>query len=126
VPDFKADINPHSTDVVKGAMVEVGFWPLARESVKNALAEARARADKSKADGAQQFLDPGTPVVTPEQLVGKECIRFQGLRVAYFSVDSDSHLSALDDPSSPCGLDQGDVLVLNRIVSLKEDAGKGA
>ena len=126
VPDFKVDINPHSSDVVKGAMVEVGFWPLARESVKNALAAAKARAEKSKADGAQQFLDPGTPVVTPEQLVGKECIRFQGLRVAYFSVDSDSRLSALDDPSSPCGTNRGDVLVLNRIVSLKEDAGKGA
>ncbi|KAF8557039.1 glutaminyl-tRNA synthetase [Imleria badia] len=126
VPDFTADVNPHSMDVVKGAMVEVGFWPLARESLKNALAEAKARADKSKADGAQQFLDPGTPVVTPEQLVGKECIRFQGLRVAYFAVDSDSRLSALDNPSGPCGMNQGDVLVLNRIVSLKEDAGKGA
>ncbi|KAG9317489.1 glutaminyl-tRNA synthetase [Chiua virens] len=127
-PDFMADINPHSMDVVKGAMVEIGFWPLARESVKNALAEARARAEKSKAEGAQQFLDPGTPVVTPEQLVSKECIRFQGLRVAYFCVDVDSRLSALVNPSNPHGImmNQGDVLVLNRIVSLKEDAGKGA
>ncbi|KAF8842731.1 glutaminyl-tRNA synthetase [Paxillus ammoniavirescens] len=126
VPDFKSDISPHSMDVVKGAMVEVGFWPLARESVKNALAESRARAEKSKADGAEQLLDPGTPVVTPEQLVGKECIRFQGLRVAYFAVDSDSRLSMLENPDSPCSRSQGDYLVLNRIVSLKEDAGKGA
>ena len=126
VPDFTADINPHSMDVVKGAMVEVGFWPLARESVKNALAEAKARAEKSKVDGAQHVLDPETPVVTLEQLVGKECIRFQGLRVAYFSVDSDSRLSPLDDPLALYGTNQGDVLVLNRIVSLKEDAGKGA
>jgi len=111
---------------VKGAMVEVGFWPLARESVKNALAEVRARAEKSKAEGAQQFLGPETPVVTPEQLVGKECIRFQGLRVAYFCVDSDSRLLALDDPSSSQGMNPGDILVLNRTVSLKEDAGKGA
>ncbi|KIJ20332.1 hypothetical protein PAXINDRAFT_166411 [Paxillus involutus ATCC 200175] len=126
VPDFKSDISPHSMDVVKGAMVEVGFWPLVRESVKNALAESRARAEKSKADGAEQLLDPGTPVVTPEQLVGKECIRFQGLRVAYFAVDSDSRLSMLENPDSPCSRSQGDYLVLNRIVSLKEDAGKGA
>ncbi|KAH0839954.1 glutaminyl-tRNA synthetase [Lanmaoa asiatica] len=126
VPDFTADVNPHSVDVVRGAMIEVGFWPLARESMKNALAEARARAEKSKADGAQQFSDPEIPVVTPEQLVGKECIRFQGLRVAYFSVDSDSRLSTLDNTLEPHGMNQGDVLVLNRIVSLKEDAGKGA
>ncbi|KAF9226642.1 glutaminyl-tRNA synthetase [Gyrodon lividus] len=126
VPDFKADIDPHSIDVVKGAMVEVGFWPLTRESVKNALAESRARAEKSKADGAEQSLDPDTPVVIPEQLVGQECIRFQGLRVAYFAVDSDSRLSTLDDLENPCGRSQGDYLVLNRIVSLKEDAGKGA
>ncbi|KIL00071.1 hypothetical protein PAXRUDRAFT_130777 [Paxillus rubicundulus Ve08.2h10] len=125
VPDFKADISPHTMDIVKGAMVEVGFWPLARESVKNALAESRARAEKSKADGAEQLLDPGTPVVTPEQLVGKECIRFQGLRVAYFAVDSDSRLSMLENPDRPCSRSQGDYLVLNRIVSLKEDAGKG-
>ncbi|KAF9247380.1 glutaminyl-tRNA synthetase [Melanogaster broomeanus] len=116
VPDFTAD----------GPMVGVGFWPLARESVKNALAESRARAEKSKAERAEELLDPDTPVVTPEQLVGKECIRFQGLRVAYFAVDSDSRLSMLDNEDSPCARGQGDYLVLNRIVSLKEDAGKGA
>ncbi|KIJ70137.1 hypothetical protein HYDPIDRAFT_77500 [Hydnomerulius pinastri MD-312] len=126
VPDFKADINPHNMDIVKGAMVEVGFWPLARESIKNALAESRARAEKSKADGSKQPLDPDTPVVTPEQLVGKECVRFQGLRVAYFALDSDSRVAMLDKPDSPCSGSQGDYLVLNRIVSLKEDAGKGA
>jgi glutaminyl-tRNA synthetase len=38
-----------------------------------------------------------------------ESVRFQGMRVAYFCVDSDS---------------AGDRLVLNRIVSLKEDARK--
>ncbi|KAJ3493534.1 hypothetical protein NLG97_g4671 [Lecanicillium saksenae] len=40
---------------------------------------------------------------------GPESIRFQALRVAYFAVDSDS---------------TDDKIVLNRIVSLKEDAGK--
>ncbi|KEY66648.1 hypothetical protein S7711_01942 [Stachybotrys chartarum IBT 7711] len=40
---------------------------------------------------------------------GPESIRFQAMRVAYFAVDSDS---------------TDDKIVLNRIVSLKEDAGK--
>ena len=38
-----------------------------------------------------------------------ESVRFQGVRVAYFCVDADS---------------AGDKLVLNRIVSLKEDGRK--
>ena len=46
---------------------------------------------------------PGSAVVRPET------VRFQGMRVAYFSVDSDS---------------TDDHIVLNRIVSLKEDPGK--
>lgn len=40
---------------------------------------------------------------------GPESVRFQGLRVAYFCVDEDS---------------RDDKVVLNRIVTLKEDAGK--
>ncbi|KAF8477184.1 tRNA synthetases class I, catalytic domain-containing protein [Kalaharituber pfeilii] len=46
--------------------------------------------------------------------VGKESTRFQALRVGYFAMDGDS-----DD--SP-----GGTVVLNRIVTLKEDAGKNA
>lgn len=42
---------------------------------------------------------------------GWETVRFQGLRVAYFCMDKDS---------------EGEKVVLNRIVSLKEDSGKGA
>ncbi|KAI4261866.1 MAG: hypothetical protein L6R42_002945 [Xanthoria sp. 1 TBL-2021] len=42
---------------------------------------------------------------------GWETVRFQGLRVGYFCMDRDS---------------EGDKVVLNRIVSLKEDAGKGS
>lgn len=41
---------------------------------------------------------------------GFETVRFQGMRVAYFAMDKDS---------------EGGEVVLNRIVSLKEDAGKG-
>ncbi|EKM48349.1 uncharacterized protein PHACADRAFT_202931 [Phanerochaete carnosa HHB-10118-sp] len=56
-PYFKADINAHSLNIVRGVMVEVGFWPLAAAS---------------------------------EQLIGKEVIRFQGIRVAYFALDKDA------------------------------------
>ncbi|KAI6047479.1 glutaminyl-tRNA synthetase [Pisolithus marmoratus] len=108
VPDFRADINSKT-------MVEVGFWSLARESMRKALEDSRSRIEKMR-----------SPAVTPERLVGKECIRFQGLRVAYFALDKDARAAMLDQPSTTAGATQGDYLVLNRIVSLKEDAGKGA
>lgn len=125
VPDFKADINPNSMEVIKGAMVEVSFWSLAKRSIADALEEARARAATAKAMPDAVVHDAGTPDVMPEQLVGKECIRFQGLRVAYLAVDSDSRMGALEESDGTPGRRQGDYLVLNRIASLKEDAGKG-
>ncbi|KAI6003687.1 glutaminyl-tRNA synthetase [Pisolithus albus] len=115
VPDFRADINSNSMEVIRGAMVEIGFWPLARESMRKALEESRSRIEKMR-----------TPAVTSERLVGKECIRFQGLRVAYFALDKAARIGMLDQPGTSAGVTQGDYLVLNRIVSLKEDAGKGA
>ncbi|EIW82349.1 glutaminyl-tRNA synthetase [Coniophora puteana RWD-64-598 SS2] len=124
VPDFKADINPDSLQVIRGAMVEVGFWPLAKKSIGDALSEARTRAAKGQSE-SRFPLD--APKVRPEDLVGKECVRFQGLRVAYFAVDKDSRVAALDQiESTGAGAGQGDYLVLNRIVSLKEDTGKAA
>ncbi|KAG6337225.1 hypothetical protein ID866_1855 [Astraeus odoratus] len=114
VPDFRADINPNSMEVIRGAMIEVGFWSLARESMAKAMEESCARIGKLK-----------SPAVTAEQLVGKECVRFQGLRVAYFALDKDSRVTALDQPSTTNDRTQGDYIVLNRVVSLKEDAGKG-
>ncbi|KAL4076149.1 glutaminyl-tRNA synthetase [Scleroderma citrinum] len=115
VPDFRADINSKSMEVIRGAMVEVGFWSLAQDSMVKALEESRARIGKMK-----------SPAVTPSGLVGKECVRFQGLRVAYFSLDKDARIAILDRPDAGTGRIQGDYIVLNRIVSLKEDAGKGA
>lgn len=115
VPDFRGDINSKSMEVIRGAMVEIGFWLLTRESMRKALEESRSRIEKMR-----------SPAVTPERLVGKECIRFQGLRVAYFALDKDARVAMLDQPNTATGATQGDYLVLNRIVSLKEDAGKGA
>lgn len=136
-PDFLADINPHSLDTYKGTMVEVGFWSLAKKMYGDAKKESQARTEKALKANAEASAaspinissheDDDTPKATSEQLVGLECIRFQGLRVAYFAVDKESVLASLKEPESvEPGRRGGDKLVLNRIVSLKEDSGKAA
>ncbi|CCM05577.1 uncharacterized protein FIBRA_07804 [Fibroporia radiculosa] len=130
-PDWRADINPNSLEIVKGAMVEVGFWDLAKRAYEDARRESKARTDKAVEASAQTtapaVAGDDTPKATSEQLVGKECIRFQGLRVAYFAVDKDSRLACLEEASGAApGRRADDYVVLNRIVSLKEDSGKAA
>lgn len=83
---FLNDINPDSETVYPKARIEAGFE------------EVRRRAPWPEAAGESE-LGKGGP----------ESVRFQGMRVAYFAVDSDS---------------TDDKIVLNKIVSLKEDAGK--
>jgi len=52
-------------------------------------------------------------------------VRFQGLRVAYFALDKDARVACLDEAENVTpARKQGDYIILNRIVSLKEDAGK--
>ncbi|KEY65353.1 hypothetical protein S7711_01863 [Stachybotrys chartarum IBT 7711] len=81
---FLNDVNHDSEKIYKHALVNLGFDEVARTSPwpKSALEQDNAN---------------------PEN------IRFQGLRVAYFTIDSDS---------------TSEKIVLNRIVSLKEDSGK--
>jgi len=124
--DYKSDINPDSLETVRGAMVEVGFWPLAKRSIVETRKESKLRTDKALEENvAPASALPDTPHATSEQLVGVECVRFQGLRVAYFTVDKDSRIACLDEEESvKPGRRQGDFLVLNRIVTLKEDTGK--
>ncbi|KAI0796906.1 glutaminyl-tRNA synthetase [Abortiporus biennis] len=135
IPDFKADINPHSLEIVKGAIVEIGFWSLAKKLYGDAKKESKARTEKALKETAEASAksdlpsheDDDTPKATSEQLIGKEVIRFQGLRVAYFAVDKESKLACLeeaDDVEPKAKV--GDVVILNRIVSLKEDSGKAA
>ncbi|KFY20837.1 hypothetical protein V491_03386, partial [Pseudogymnoascus sp. VKM F-3775] len=85
---FMKDVNPESETIYADALVEPGFD------------EVRARAPwpEAKETGESKLGDGGA-----------ETVRFQGMRVAYFAMDSDS---------TP------DHTILNRIVSLKEDAGK--
>jgi len=116
--DFKADIVPDSLEIVNGVMLEVGFWPLAKRAIAEARRESEARTVKA--------ASPTDAIPhTSEQLAAKECVRFQGLRVAYFTLDKDARMACLDDMDNvEAGRKQGDFLVLNRIVSLKEDSGK--
>lgn len=127
-PNFLADIAPDSLDVVRGAFVEAGFWALAKRAWAAAKAEGAARTTKALAEaGEARAADDDTPRSTSAQLLGKECIRFQGLRVAYFAVDKDAVLACLDEADGTVPARRaGDVVVLNRIVSLKEDSGKAA
>ena len=124
--DFRSDIAPNSLEITKTAIVEVGFWSLAKQSINDARKEAKARTDKAAKDSevTQRDSEDDTPHATSEQLVGNECVRFQGLRVAYFALDIDARIAALEEGSKLLGHQQGDFVVLNRIVSLKEDSGK--
>lgn len=135
-PDYIADINPDSLDVVRGAMVEIGFLPLAKRAHGEAVKEALDRQEAAKkleqeAAAAPALVGTGghgdEPHATADQLVGNECVRFQGMRVAYFALDKDARLASLNEgPNAEPRRREGDYIVLNRIVSLKEDAGKAA
>ncbi|BEJ14872.1 hypothetical protein CspHIS471_0406390 [Cutaneotrichosporon sp. HIS471] len=136
--DFESDVNPDSIEVFTGAVVEPAFYELAKKETTTARAEAHARTQKAATENevANDEAKPADhvpralgdePVVTADQLVGMENIRFQAMRLAYFAVDSDSKLSCLDEAAdAKPGKRPGDKIVLNRIVSLKEDAGKKA
>lgn len=122
-PDFLADLNPSSLEVVRGAMVEVGIWPLIRRCLINpqpveSNVEKTSTTDSSTA---------GSVLKDSESLTGKESVRFQGLRVGYFALDADSVISSVSNVAdSTTRSTTSDVLILNQIVSLKEDSGKTA
>lgn len=135
--DYIQDIDQDSLQVVKGAMLEVGFYALAKRLLEEARREGKARTEKALKEGDESSSaapthtpthtgdDDDTPKATVEQLVGNECVRFQGLRVAYFTLDKDAILGSLAEPDDRvAGARTGDKLILNRIVSLKEDSSK--
>ena len=114
---FLRDINPDSEQIFPSAVIETGFeeirkrapWP-AEAGEKAVAEESKMNEEHAKSDvsmipdvdkaGARDYL---------KKAAGPETVRFQGMRMGYFCVDKES----------------GDGrLVLNRIVSLKEDTGK--
>jgi glutaminyl-tRNA synthetase len=150
VEDFEADINPNSLTVYREALIEPAFFEVAKKLITEAKADADARTktaaafSESKVEaGAPAVVSQGvanedvathipstaddTPVATASQLVGMECIRFQGMRLAYFAVDKEAVLGCLSEGSDVApGKRPGDKIILNKIVSLKEEKGKKA
>lgn len=138
VENFLADVNPNSLEVIQGALIEVGFWALVKKAFSDATAEGKSRTEKAlqREKTASKETFPGdavtdhsddTPRPTAEQLVGNECVRFQALRVGYFALDKDATLACLDGSADTAPVGRpGDRIIFNRIVSLKEDAGKKA
>ena len=80
---------------------------LREESLKvypNALAEVGLKEVRERAPWPEEAGEK-------KAKCGPEAVRFQAMRTGYFCVDKDTD-------------DAGGKIVLNRIVSLKEDAGK--
>lgn len=94
---FLKDVNPDSEELFPNAMVETGFEEIKRRAPWPAEAGEKAVADE--AVGGDSVKAAARP----------ETVRFQGMRMGYFCVDKESGAERL---------------VLNRIVSLKEDTGK--
>ena len=89
-PDgYLADINVDSLEVFPNALIETGFE------------EIKRRAPWPEKEGEKDDMTAGK--------FRSETVRFQGMRVAYFCLDSES---------------SGESVILNRIVSLKEDSEK--
>ena len=92
---FLADVNEKSEEIFPDAMVETGLVEIRQRAPWPEEAGEKVQAKAEEGEGRVEC--------------GPESVRFQGLRVAYFCVDQDS---------------TADKVVLNRIVSLKEDSGK--
>lgn len=96
---FLSDIKDGSEEIYSNAMVETGLTEVRRRAP---WPEEAGEQNMKKGDlMAEHRNDPKIP--------GFETVRFQGIRVAYFCLDKDT---------------TADKIVLNRIVNLKEDAGK--
>jgi glutaminyl-tRNA synthetase len=98
------DLNPNSQEIFPNAMVEVGLNEIRRRAPWPEEAGEAKDAAGGQVEGAHMVEGKGKEV-------GYETVRFQGMRVAYFCMDKDS---------------TEEKVVLNRIVSLKEDAGKAS
>ncbi|SCV69645.1 BQ2448_1039 [Microbotryum intermedium] len=107
------DIDPNSLTKVDGAMIEPGIWEVIEQSLKRAKEIVEERKKEAEKNGTD----------APPQVEGLEVVRFQGMRVAYFALDSDSKLKK---GRRACGAAEGeDEIVLNLIAPLKQDAAAG-
>lgn len=104
---FLEDINPHSEEIYPNAMIETGFDEIRRRAPWPA--EAGEEALQLEDDTGGKDDGDGTGTRSEHAASRPETVRFQGMRMGYFCVDRES---------------RDGKLVLNRIVSLKEDTGK--
>lgn len=130
--DFEGDIDPNSLTVYKSAVIEPAFYSVAKKAMGDAKKDSeertkKAKAEMSKDEGSKVGVEHAEdePVVEASGLVGPENVRFQGMRLAYFTLDRESKVKCLDEEGVQ-GKQEGDKIILNRIVSLKEDTGKNA
>lgn len=130
-PEFERDIASDSVKEYTNAVIEPAFRGLARDMIKEAKGEAEKRTKEAKermSAQAQSHVagDEDEPEVLPESLYGCENVRFQGMRLAYFALDRESSVKGLGLEGRGVVDGEEERIVLNRIVSLKEDAGKKA
>ncbi|MBW0480227.1 hypothetical protein O181_019942 [Austropuccinia psidii MF-1] len=124
--DFLKDVDRDSLEIVKGALIEIGFWNICQRSLREAT--RRRNKLRSKSDVGLKAKAAGVTDLS-EETTGLENIRFQGMRTAYFTVDRTSNLDQkallagqIGPPNNAANAKEK--LVLNWIVSLKEDSGK--
>jgi len=103
-------IDKDSLEVSKNAIIEIGFWQVAKAALEEAKKESEERAKASDQHSSKD--SEGAPIRSGKHLYGNEVVRFQAMRLAYFSLDN-----------READLDAGKI-VLNRIVSLREDSAK--
>ena len=97
---YLADIREGSEEIYPNAMIEIGLEEIRKRAPWPAEAGEKGRLEGEEGERKVESIKPGP-----------ETVRFQGMRNAYFCLDSDT----VDDK-----------IILNRIVSLKEDKGKDA
>lgn len=108
-PDgFLADINPNSMEIYPDAMIDIGF-PEIKSRAPWPPKEGEKLSNPEKPETEEYDISGAGKAGADGSIVHPETVRFQGMRVAYFALDSDS---------------TEDKVVLNRIVALKDDAGK--
>ena len=108
--DAMKDKGSDSEKIYKGALIETGLMEL----IQRALSTAEGSEHVKGIEGLN--LNNGEKDKAHKTVPGPEIVRFQGMRMAYFCLDKE------------CTLKDSKIenLVLNQIVSLKEDAAKGA
>lgn len=139
-PDLLASVNADSKTVYKDALVERAFWSVvatamaaARTNAAERTKQATALAEEARKNTGLLELLPegagrGAPAPSPDQLIGNEVVRFQAMRIGYFTIDREAVLPSDLAAVAEKGLSEEDKkstqLILNRIVGLKEDSVK--